>query len=307
MKTSAVLACLAAVASALPSGPFKTTKRQANPEAAAGLTDLDILNFALTLEWLEATFYQDGIAQLGAEAFTALGLSAEQVNGLVEVGNTEFAHASFLQGAIAQGGASPVQPCEYSFPFTDAAGMIQLAAILENVGVGAYLGAAQLVSDASILTAAGSILTVEARHQTLARTIQAQIPVPQPFDAPLTPRMALSLAVPFIVSCPEGSNLAIEPFPTLTQVQPAAGEPAVIGAQMVFQSDNLAQATHCAFLSGGLQPGGAAFSTLDGSGACTIPQNIAGISYVALVNAAPLDGIVVESSIMAGPLAIVVS
>lgn len=304
MKAS-VIACLVAAASALPAGNIM--KRQANPEAAAGLTDLDILNFALTLEWLEATFYQQGIAQLGAEAFRAIGLTDQQVQALVEVGATEFSHASFLQGAIAQAGASPVQPCEYQFPFTDAASMIQLAAILENVGVGAYLGAAQLVADAGILTAAGSILTVEARHQTLTRTIQAQVPVPQAFDAALTPRMAASLAIPFIVSCPEGSNLAIQPFPTLTQVQPAAGQAVAINSQMVFQADTLAQSTHCAFLSGGLQPNGVAFTEVDTAGACIVPQNLGGITYVALVNNAPLDGTVAEESIMAGPVAIVVS
>lgn len=183
--------------------------------------------------------------------------------------------------------------------------MVQLAAILENVGVGAYLGAAQLVADPAILTAAGSILTVEARHQTLSRTLQAQIPVPQAFDAALTPRMAASLAIPFITSCPEGSNLAIEPFATLTQVQPAAGAAIAIGSAMTFESDALGDATHCAFLSGGL-PGGAAFAVLEG-GSCTVPQNIAGISYVALVNDAPLSGAVAEENIMAGPLAIVVS
>jgi hypothetical protein len=304
MKAS-VIACMVAAASAFPANGI--LRRQANPEAAAGLTDLDILNFALTLEWLEATFYQQGIAQLGAEAFRAIGLNDQQINALVEVGQTEFAHASFLQGAIAQAGAKPVEPCEYSFPFTDAAGMIQLASILENVGVGAYLGAAQLVADAGILTAAGSILTVESRHQTLTRTIQSQVPIPQAFDAPLTPRMAASLAIPFIVSCPEGSNLAIQPFPTLTQVQPAAGVPVAINSQMVFQADTLGQSTHCVFLSGGLQPNGVAFAELDTAGGCIVPGTLAGISYVALVNNAPLDGVVAEESIMAGPLPIIVT
>lgn len=222
------------------------------------------------------------------------------------MGQTEFAHASFLQGAIAQAGAAPVEPCEYEFPFTDATSMIQLAAVLENVGVGAYLGAAQLVADPTILTAAGSILTVEARHQTLSRTLQAQLPVPQPFDAPLTPRMAASLAIPFITSCPDGSNLAIEPFATLTQIQPEAGAAVAVESTMMFESEALGDATHCAFLSGGL-PGGAVFAEMDGSGGCAVPQNIAGISYVALVNDAPLSGMVAEESIMAGPVAIVVT
>lgn len=261
---------------------------------------------ALTLEWLEATFYQQGIATLGTEAFTAIGLTETQVSQIAEVGQTEFDHASFLQGAIAQAGAAPVQPCEYDFGFTDASAMLQLAAVLENVGVSAYLGAAQLVADAGILTAAGSILTVEARHQTLTRTLLAQVPVPQAFDAPLTPRMAASLAIPFITSCPEGSNLAIEPFPTLTQVVPEAGAAVAIGGQMQFQSEAMAGATHCAFLSGGL-PGGAVFAELDGEGGCVTPQNVAGITYVALVNDAPLSGAVVEESIMAGPIAVVVS
>lgn len=316
---AAVLACLATMAMAHPALPGRMNandvrrgeailaKRQANPQAAAGLTDIDILNFALSLEWLEGTFYQQGFQQFPRTDFQALGLSDFQIDGLLEIGQTEFDHASLLQAAIAQAGFSPAEPCEYNFGFTDAAGMALTASVLEAVGVGAYLFAAQLVADAGILTTAGSILTVEARHSSFLRTVLGQVAVPTAFDVALSPRMAFSLAAPFVVSCRDGSNLAIPPFPTLTQVSPAAGQQIAINQPIQFQSDALAQATHCAFFAGGVQPGGVAFAPIDTSGTCVTPQNVAGVVFVALTNIAPLDGAITDNDIMAGPVAIIVT
>jgi len=307
---------MAAAAPALPGrmnaddvrrGEAILAKRQANPEAAAGLTDIDILNFALSLEWLEGTFYQQGFTQFPRTDFQALGLSDFQIDGLIEIGQTEFDHASLLQSAIAQAGFQPAEICQYNFGFTDAGTMALTASILEAVGVGAYLFAAQLVADPAILTTAGSILTIEARHASVLRSALGQVAVPTAFDVALSPRMAFSLAAPFVVSCNDGSNLAIEPFPTLTQVSPAAGQQVAINQPLQLQSDNLAAATHCAFFAGGIQPGGVAFSPIDASGSCITAQNLAGVVFVALTNVAPLNGVITDNDIMAGPIAIIVS
>ena len=55
------------------------------------------------------------------------------------VGRTESEHVSLLLGAIAGAGIKPVAPCTYKFGFTDALGMVGTAAVLENVGVSAYV------------------------------------------------------------------------------------------------------------------------------------------------------------------------
>jgi hypothetical protein len=313
MKT-VLVAALAAVASAFPApdehsmGLYKLAKRQNAAAAAAGITDIDILQFALTLEWLEATFYQQGFAQFPPEQFQALGLNQAQINDLLSVGQTEEAHVTLLQSAIAQAGTQPVQPCTYNFGFTDAAGMVATAAILENVGVSAYLGAAPLVSDGGILGTAGSILTVEARHQTFIRAASGQVAVPSAFDAPLGVKAVFSLAAPFIASCPEGSNLALTAFPPLTMAAgvAAAGNIA-IGSTLQLQADSAATATSCAFTAGGVVPGGTVFSTFAAGTGCVVPQGLSGLVYLSLSSAAPLNGKLTDDIVLAGPMIIQVS
>lgn len=66
-----------------------------------------------------------------------MGLSPENVANLKNIGKTEDAHVSLLLSAIAATGQQPVAPCQYDFKFTDAAGMVATAAVLEQVGVSA--------------------------------------------------------------------------------------------------------------------------------------------------------------------------
>ncbi|AEO62898.1 uncharacterized protein THITE_2084410 [Thermothielavioides terrestris NRRL 8126] len=310
-----VVAGLAAVSSALPAHPklskaqlkmYEHAKRQNAAAAALGLTDVDILQFALTLEWLEATFYQQGFAKFPATDFQALGLSQQEINDLLQVGETEQEHVILLQSAIAQAGVQPVQQCTYNFGFTDAAGMVATAAVLENVGVSAYLGAAALVSDGSILTTAGSILTVEARHQTFVRAATRALAVPQAFDTPLSPKQVFSLAAPFIQSCPQGSNLILTPFPTLTMAAGQSAQAVAAGATVQLQSSAASAASHCAFTTGGI-PGGTVFTPFDQTAGCQVPQGLAGITYVNLASAGPLTGKLTDDIIVAGPMVMQVS
>ncbi|KAK3378549.1 ferritin-like domain-containing protein [Podospora didyma] len=310
-----VVAGLAALASALPSVPKMTrsqlhfheiAKRQNAAAAALGLTDIDILQFALTLELLEAAFYQQGFAKFPATDFQALGLSEKDISDLTAIGGTEEEHVILLQGAIAAAGVKPVQACTYNFGFTDATGMVGTAAVLENVGVSAYLGAASLIADGGILTTAGSILTIEARHQSTIRLISKAIAVPQAFDTPLSPKQVFSLAAPFIASCPEGSNLILTAFPTLAMAPGQAATAVQAGATIQLQSDQAATATFCAFTTGGL-PGGTAFSPFAAATGCVVPQNLAGIVYVNLASAGPLTGKLTDDIILAGPMVMQVS
>ncbi|KAH6655111.1 ferritin-like domain-containing protein [Truncatella angustata] len=312
MKIAGVVAAVAGIASALPAQPrftkmqekiFNVMKRQTPAEQQLGLTDVDVLQFALTLEWLETTFYQQGFAMFPDDQFAALGLQPQQITDLKTIGQTEQAHVQFLQSAIAQAGVQPVQPCTYSFGLTDAKSMVATAGVLENIGVSAYLGAAPILADSKILAAAGSILTVESRHQTFIRAASGVTAIPQPFDTPLGPKAVFSLAAPFIQSCPAGSNLALQAFPTLTMATAAPAAPAILaaGTALQFQSAAAAGAQFCGFTNANA-PGGTAFSAFTAAGGCQLPQNLAGITYVTLTNAAPATGVISDAIIVAGPM-----
>lgn len=94
---------------------------------------------------------------------------------------------------------------------------METASILEGVGVSAYLGAAMNITNPGYLTAAASILTVEARHNAFIRGNLGQSPFPQPFDVPLDFDQVYSLAAPFIVSCPSSNpTLPVKAFPAFT-------------------------------------------------------------------------------------------
>lgn len=255
---------------------------------------------ALTLEHLESAFYQQGFAKFPDSDFAALGLKDNQIKDLKGIGQTEQQHVTFLQSALAQAGVQPVKPCEYDFKFTDAKGMATTGALLENVGISAYLGAAKLVQSKDILEAAGSILTIESRHQSSLRVLLGQVAVPQAFDAPLGPRAVFTMAAPFIKSCPQGSNLSIQPFPTLTMESTAA--PAVGQTVKVKAASGANGATNCAFTSGGVVPGGTSFTKFSEAEGCQIPQNVGGVTYLALSNAAPADGVLTDEMVVAGPL-----
>lgn len=181
--------------------------------------------------------------------FTALGLSAAQVKSLMGVGQTEATHVTTLQAAIAGAGAKPVEPCSYNFDaaLADAKTMVATARVLEAVGVSAYLGAAPLVNSSDVLTAAATIVTVEARHQAFIRTASGAEPVPAAFDTPLQPRAVFTLAAQFIKSCPQGSNLNIQAFPAIALQNPTQ---AAVGSNLKLADvANPAGAQFCAFVA----------------------------------------------------------
>ncbi|KAF2736193.1 hypothetical protein EJ04DRAFT_598202 [Polyplosphaeria fusca] len=182
-----------------------------------GITDIDILQYALTLEHLEYAFYRDGIAKFNSsQQFADAGFRGSFFKNINEVLYDEKTHVDFLTGAISKLGAKPVAECTYSFPYTDVKSFVGLASVLEGVGVTAYLGAAASIVDDTYLTAAGSILTVESRHSAYLRAAQKQSPFPQPFDVPLDFNEVYTLAAPFIKSCPASNGkLPVKAFPSL--------------------------------------------------------------------------------------------
>ncbi|MDQ4044102.1 MAG: ferritin-like domain-containing protein [Chloroflexota bacterium] len=160
---------------------------------------IDVLNYALTLEHLEAAFYRDGLAAIGQNGITALGFQAGVFDYLSEIGAHEAAHVATLSDVITQLGGTPVQEGTYDFGYADAAGFIQVAQALEDTGLDAYTGAAQyLIENDELLTAALTIHGIEGRHASYLAILNAQVPYPEAFEAPLAPSEVLDIAGQFI-------------------------------------------------------------------------------------------------------------
>lgn len=160
-------------------------------DALAATSDVDILNFALTLEYLETDFYQSKAK--------SVGLSGQAKTLARSFGDEEAQHVGALIKAISSLGGKPVKMPKFAFPVTNQAGFLKLAYVLENTGVGAYNGAAPSLSNRSVLAAAGSIVQTEARHAATIAVLTGQSVTPNgAFDKPLTKSMVLAKAGPLI-------------------------------------------------------------------------------------------------------------
>jgi hypothetical protein len=159
--------------------------------AETGGGDAEILNFALTLEYLESDFYNVKGKQVG--------LSGQAKSYATLFGEQEQAHINALRTVIKQLGAKPVAKPTFVFPVSNQSSFLALASELENTGVGAYNGAAPSLTSKQILTAAGSIVQIEARHAAGINLLIEKSPTPSGgFDVPLTKSQVLAKAGPLI-------------------------------------------------------------------------------------------------------------
>ena len=286
------IAALAALSSATP------IKR------ATGPSDADILNYALTLEHLEDTFYRDALAKYTMEDFKAAGYTEDVYNKIKTVSSDEETHVSFLTGALTAAGAKPVDACTYNFGYTDVKSFLATASVLEGVGVSAYLGAAADIMSKTYLTAAGSILTVEARHSAYIRNAVGQAPFPQPFDDPLSYNEVYTLAAQFITSCPStNAPLPVKAFPVIT---------ASSMDTMIKMGSKVMLATKGYKIEGKVY---GAFITvtgpifveameMDGGFEVEVPEGVAGQSYVVLTSC---NTAATDDTIVAGPAIVEIS
>ncbi|MDN5747809.1 MAG: ferritin-like domain-containing protein [Pseudonocardia sp.] len=160
---------------------------------------IDVLNYALTLEYLEAEFYRQGNA---AEL-----LEGQAAQYLRDVQTDEEAHVMALTDTINQLGGDPVPPpmVDFGNAFTSGETFLETAFTFENLGVRAYLGAAPaLYQEKELLKAAAAIYGVEARHAAIIAQLQGKPPeggvYMGAFEKPLSREEVLQAASPFIVS-----------------------------------------------------------------------------------------------------------
>jgi hypothetical protein len=198
-------------------------------------SDILVYTFADVLEQLEATFYSQALAKFQDSDFTSAGFSSSQlaIQQLTAIGADESTHSTVLQAAIKSFGAQPVTSCQFNFDsaLTDVATMAATARVVEAVGVGAYLGGATLLDDPVLLDSAASILTVEARHQTILNVLSSTgTAIPSAFDIALTPSEVLSIAGPFFNGA---CDLGVPANPALSLTNTGSVGP---GTQLSFSS-----------------------------------------------------------------------
>jgi serine-rich repeat adhesion-like glycoprotein len=158
--------------------------------AMTGGSDVDILNFALTLEYLESTFYDEAKtrAKASGELKSLIGLLADD----------EKQHVEALTATIKKLGGKPVAEPKFDFPYGNTAGFLKLAQTFEDTGVSAYNGAGPMIKSKEVLGAAGSIVQVEARHAAAIRLQNKEEPAPEAFDPSLDEAQVLKAVEPFI-------------------------------------------------------------------------------------------------------------
>jgi len=169
--------------------------------------DVDVLNYALTLEHLENAFYRDGLDGFteseirDADALAEFGDHVKMnVYGHLEtVGAHEAAHVSALSDTVEQLGGTPVEEAAYDFGYSTPSEFLGVAKALENTGVAAYKGAAPTVSNDDVFSAAIGIHSVEARHAAFLNEINATSPFPKGVDEPKTMAEVTEIAGQFIV------------------------------------------------------------------------------------------------------------
>ncbi len=187
-------------------------------------SDIDLLNYALTLENLEAAFYVQGLTKLTAGDFASSKLLVNQGSALTGkvidylkiIRDDETAHVNAITTVIKSLGGTPVAACSsYNFTYTTADDFIKLAVTLEETGVSAYDGAISLITSADLRTTAATIATVEARHAAYLNLLAGNIPFPAPFDTAKSQADVLAIAGPLL-----GKDCLVPPVVTPPVVTP---------------------------------------------------------------------------------------
>ncbi|KAJ6456410.1 ferritin-like domain-containing protein [Mycena sanguinolenta] len=261
------------------------------------VSDPQVLNFALTLEHLESAFYQQGLDHFSPSDFAAAGFP-DWVRGRFEqIREHEATHVKFLSTALGLAGAPAVAPCEYNFRFTDVHSFVDTSVVLEAVGSTAYTGGAALVSNKEYLTAAASILAVEARHAAwINSAAQGYNAWDTAFQTALTPNQVYTLASPFIQSCPASNAQALPSslaaFPSLAVTNAHPGRTATL----TFTAPTASKPLYAAFISGIAAP---VFVPIHNSNQVAIPRDLLGFAFcvVTTKNGGDLD----DSTTVAGP------
>jgi rubrerythrin len=159
--------------------------------APSATGDIGILNYALTLEYLETEFYSKVVAS---------GFFKGKVGSLIKTfGAQEASHVAALKAAVTKLGGTPATDPMGKFPITSATQVAELAYTVENLGASAYLGQAAKIQSPEVLASALAIHSVEARHAATLGTLVKKSVTPQgAFATPADMSTVLAAVKPFL-------------------------------------------------------------------------------------------------------------
>jgi rubrerythrin len=156
--------------------------------------DLEIVQYALTLEHLETDFY-NAVIDSGVVKDKALAETAKMIR------DNEQQHVDALTGTVKQLGGTPKRP-KTNFDAVLEGGekmVLETAATVENLGAAAYLGQAGRIKSKEILAAALAIHSVEARHAAALNSVVGKTIVPDgAFAKPASMAQVLPKVKPFL-------------------------------------------------------------------------------------------------------------
>jgi hypothetical protein len=160
--------------------------------AQFGKGDVGILNYALTLEYLETAFYAD-VAKSGL-------FKGADLETIRKFGREEAEHVKALTAAVKQLGGKAAPEPKAEFPLKSAASVLELAATVENLGAAAYLGQAANIQSPEVLASALAIHSVEGRHAAVLNTLRGESITPDgAFAKPADVKTVLKSVEPFLV------------------------------------------------------------------------------------------------------------
>lgn len=182
--------------------------------------DIDVLNYALTLEQFEAALYK---VLIGTNI-----LSGTEQQYLTTFGAQEQAHVDTLTQVIGQLGGTPVKaPASYNLaaagPITNRAQLLGVIQTVEDLGASAYLGAAGFIQNKDLLEAAVTIHAVEAEHAAIFRDLLGMAAAPDAVAKGTSPDDVIKIVTPFLQASASTPAPAPAPAPSVPSAPPRTG------------------------------------------------------------------------------------
>lgn len=161
--------------------------------AEGGNVDLEVMQFALLLERMEADFYQRGLNEVSFNSPAVRNMAST-------FDDNERQHVEAVEQLVRQinGRAGRAPKFDFGDAFSSEDSFVRTAAFFEDTGVWAYNGSTVLIENDDIQQLAGQIVQVEARHAARARRQNGQVPAPRAFDRALTMDQVMNRIRPYI-------------------------------------------------------------------------------------------------------------